>query len=223
MVPTFTISDTELAAHVRTELDWDPAVILADLGVASSDGQVTLRGTAASYRAKYAASNAAHRVRGVRGLTNRIVVDPAAPGTRPDAAIRVDVRSALALDLDVPLDRLDVGVDGGMVTLSGTLDHFYQRASAEDDARRIAGVAGVTNAIAVLPPVAIADDVAERIAQAFIRHADLFDDNVSVAVAGNRVALGGTVRTWSEYDEAAIAAWRAAGVGAVVNNIIVTH
>ncbi len=29
--------------------------------------------------------------------------------------------------------------------------------------------------------------------------------------------------TWSEYDEAEDAAWRAPGVGAVVNNILVTY
>jgi osmotically-inducible protein OsmY len=35
--------------------------------------------------------------------------------------------------------------------------------------------------------------------------------------------LGGTVTTWSEYDEAEDAAWRAPGVSEVVNNVLVTY
>jgi len=64
-----TTSDTEITTHVRTELDWDPAATLADLDVSTSDGRVTLRGTAASYAVKYAAANAAYRVREVRWST----------------------------------------------------------------------------------------------------------------------------------------------------------
>jgi len=159
----------------------------------------------------------------VRGLTNHIVVDPVALGIRPDAAIQADVRSALALDAYVPLTQLDVEVHDGIVTLSGSLSYFYQRTAAEDHTRRITGVKGVANAITVMPPSAIATDVEKRITMAFLRHAELFDDNVTVTVAGTKVTLGGTVRTWHEYDEAATAAWRAPGVRAVDNYISVTH
>ncbi len=223
MAILMTKSDAEITDNVIAELIWDPAVIVAELDVVSSNGMVNLYGTAAYFGVKYAAEEAAYRVGGVRGVTNDIVVDPRALGVRVDADIQTDVRGAFLLDTGVPDDRLGVSVHEGFVILTGNLDHNYQRTAAEEDARRIAGVKGVTNHISVLSPGVIADDVEARIAQAFQRHAELFDDNVSAVVAGSTVTLGGTVRTWSEYGEAEAATWRAPGVRDVENNIIVTH
>ena len=188
-----------------------PAVTVADADVITSNGMVMLFGTVASYSGKYAAAGAAYHVRGVLGVTNDIVVDPAL-GVRTDAAIQADVRGALTLDNEVPLDRLGVAVYDGLVTLTGNLDHYYQRAAAAKDARQIAGVKGVVDAITVISPGAIADDVEDRIARAFSRNGKLVDDHARATVAGTKVTLGGTVRTWSEYHEAAAAAWRAPGV-----------
>ncbi len=218
-----TKTDSDITADVLAELAWDPAVTVADLDVVTSNGYVTLSGTAATYSSKYAAEDAAYRVFGVRDVTNDVVVDPVALALRTDGAIQADVRSAIALDGRVPLDRVSVAVDRGIVTLTGSLDYYYQRAAAEDDAIQIAGVKDVANLIAVTSPGMIAVDVADRIAQAFARNAELADDDVSVTVDGTRVTLGGAVRTWSEYGEAEAAAWRAPGVGQVVNNIVVTY
>ena len=216
-------TDADITADVLAELTWDPAVAIADLEITTSDGYVTLSGTTATYSSKDAAEDATYRVRGVRGVTNNIVVDTALLGSRSDADIAADVRTMLNLDTLVPLDRLGVSVAGGIVTLSGTLDYYYQRDAAEDDAGQIAGVIAVNDLITVTPAAPIAVDVADSIAQAFARNAELADDNVSVLVDGNTVTLGGTVSTWSEYDEAADAAWRAPGVSEVVNNILVTY
>ena len=216
-------TDPAITADVLAEMTWDPAVTIADLGIATAEGYVTLAGTAATYSSKDAAEAAASRVLGVRGVTNNIMVDPAALGIRADADIAADVRTALDLDSLVPLDRLDVSVYDGVVTLTGNLDYYYQRAAAEADAGQIAGVLDINDLITVTPPATIAVDVANRITQAFARNAELADDNVSVMVDGNTVTLGGTVRTWSEYGEAEGAAWRAPGVGEVINNILVTY
>jgi osmotically-inducible protein OsmY len=218
-----TRSDAAITADVLAELTWDPAVTVADLAITTSDGYVTLSGTTATYSSKDAAEDGAYRVLGVRGVTNNIAVDPAALGIRADADIATDVRTMLDLDTLVPLDRLGVAVSNGIVTLTGNLDYFYQREAAEDDAGQIAGVLGINDLITVAPPAAMAVDVADSIANAFARNAELADDNVSVTVDGSTVTLGGTVTTWSEYDEAASAAWRAPGVGEVVNNILVTY
>jgi osmotically-inducible protein OsmY len=221
--PTIVRSDTAITADVIAELTWDPAVTVADLDVSTSGGYVTLSGTAATFSIKDVAEDAAYRVLGVRGVTNNIIVDPVLLGIRSDAAIEADVRAMLDLDILVPLDRLGVSVSNGIVTLTGNLDYYYQRAAAEDDAGDIAGVLGVVDLITVTPPDMVAVDVADSIAQAFARNAELADDNVIVTVDGATVTLSGTVGTWSEYDEAVDAAWRAPGVGAVVNNILVTY
>lgn len=220
---TQTRTDTDITADVLAELAWDPAVTVADLDVNSSHGHVTLSGTTATYSSRDAAEDAAYRVRGVRKVSNNITVHPDAFGMRTDGDIAADVRSALDLDTDVPLDRITVEVDDGVVTLKGRLDYYYQREAAEDDVAAIAGVIGIANLIEVESPQGMEDDISDRIESAFARNAELADDNVLVTVDGSTATLSGTVRTWSEYDEAEDTAWRAPGITDVVNDIEVTY
>ena len=63
--------------------------------------------------------------------------------------MRMRVLNALHWDLAVPRDRLNVEVENGWVTVSGTVDLPYQRTCAESDARNVAGVVGITNLIRV--------------------------------------------------------------------------
>ena len=65
--------------------------------------------------------------------------------------VQTMVLNALHWDLVVPRHRVTVEVKDGWVTMSGVVDRPYQRTSAESDARRVPGVAGVTNQIRVTP------------------------------------------------------------------------
>jgi osmotically-inducible protein OsmY len=215
-----TRSDVAITADVVAELTWDPAVKVAYLVVSTLDGYVILSGRTATYTSKDAAEVAVYRVLGVLGVANNILVEPAA-GLRSDTDIAADVRAMLALNTDVPPDRVGVAVSNGTVTLTGNLDHHSQRAEAEAVASQISGVLSVVDLVTVTPPAPIAADVADGIARAFARNAELADDKVSVTVDGSKVTLDGTVRTWSEYAEAGAAARRAPGVSIVVNNILV--
>jgi osmotically-inducible protein OsmY len=66
-----------------------------------------------------------------------------------DEDMRMRVLSALHWDLAIPRDRLNVDVENGWVTVSGTVHLPYERTCAESDARNVAGVVGVTNLIRV--------------------------------------------------------------------------
>ena len=59
------------------------------------------------------------------------------------------ILNVLYWDVAVPRDRLTVKVRDGVVTLSGEVDEPYQKSCAEADVRRVGGVAGVKNEIAV--------------------------------------------------------------------------
>ena len=61
--------------------------------------------------------------------------------------VRVGVLNALYWDLAVPRHGLNVDVENGWVTVSGTVDQPYQRSCAESDAKNVPGVIGVTNLI----------------------------------------------------------------------------
>ncbi len=63
--------------------------------------------------------------------------------------LRAEVANALYWDLAIPRYRVIAQVDGGMVTLQGSVDRAYQKSFAEAIVRRVAGVMSVKNNIAV--------------------------------------------------------------------------
>ena len=65
--------------------------------------------------------------------------------------LTAQISNALHWDFAVPRNAVTAQVDGGLVTLRGTVDRPYQRASAEADVLRLAGVQGVRNEIKVRP------------------------------------------------------------------------
>lgn len=67
-------SDGQLQHDVVAELEWDPSVDHADIGVAVNDGVVTLAGYVKSYPQKVAAERAVRRVAGVRALAEELKI-----------------------------------------------------------------------------------------------------------------------------------------------------
>src|SRR5208283_807482 len=63
--------------------------------------------------------------------------------------IRAEVANALHWDIAIPRHRVTANVDGGWVTLQGVVEWAYQRSLAEADVRRVPGVTGIKNEIAV--------------------------------------------------------------------------
>ncbi len=63
--------------------------------------------------------------------------------------IRAEVANALHWDIAIPRHRVTAKVDGGWVTLQGVVEWAYQRSLAEADVRRVPGVIGIKNEIAV--------------------------------------------------------------------------
>ena len=61
-------SDTELKNDVLAELQYEPSVSVADIGVLVQDGAVTLNGFVTSYGEKSHAVSATKRVAGVRAI-----------------------------------------------------------------------------------------------------------------------------------------------------------
>jgi osmotically-inducible protein OsmY len=65
------------------------------------------------------------------------------------ADVRAEVANALHWNLAIPRHRVTAEVDAGVVTLHGIVDRAYQRSCAEAVVRRVSGVTGVNNKIAV--------------------------------------------------------------------------
>ncbi|MGZ5021530.1 MAG: BON domain-containing protein, partial [Chthoniobacterales bacterium] len=84
---TETISDEQLQQDVLDELRWDARVKPNEIGVAVKDGVVVLTGWVDSYSKKWAAEEAALRVRGVKALANDIEVRLPGSSERTDDEI----------------------------------------------------------------------------------------------------------------------------------------
>jgi osmotically-inducible protein OsmY len=209
-------TDSELRRDVERELEWDPSIDARNIGVAAKNGVVTLTGYVSSYADKWRAERIAKRVSGVTALANEIEVKLSTERTDPDIAEAA--RAALKADSRLPADRIKVIVERGWVTLEGTVDYYYQKSAAESDVRYIGGVRGVTNALVVTPKVS-PTDIRMKIEEALKRSAQLDANRISVETEGSKVILSGTVRSWSEREEAEMAAWAAPGVTQVENRI----
>jgi osmotically-inducible protein OsmY len=71
---------------------------------------------------------------------------------RTDSEIKQDVEDELQWDPDIDATDIAVAVKNGVVTLTGFVRSYMQRAEAEKDAKRVAGVTGLANDIEVRLP-----------------------------------------------------------------------
>ena len=220
-------TDTELQQDVMNELKWEPTIKAVEIGVGVTDGVVTLSGYVDTYVEKWAAERAAALVFGVKAVAEQLKV------RLPDAFQRRDEDIAQAavntLEWNVWLthmiDRIEVVVENGWITLSGDVDWRYQKDAAGDTVRNLLGVRGLSNNIAITPisPITVdAQDVKDKIESAFQRNALLDSRRITLETRGGKVILKGIVRNRAEKEQVERAAFAAPGVSEVESNIIIS-
>jgi osmotically-inducible protein OsmY len=216
---TASLSDADVKVRdaVLRQLEWDPEVDAAAIGVAAKGGSVTLTGLIGTYSGKLAAERAAKRVRGVRAVANDIEVRLKLE--RTDSDIAADVARALELRSTIP-DTVQAAVHGGHVTLTGRVKWLFQKLDAEKTLRQIRGLRGVVNHIAVAPR-AVELDVRHRIVEALHRNANIDARHITVTMSGDKAILTGHVGTWLQRESAERAAADAPGITHVENRIAI--
>lgn len=212
------MDDIALRNDVLEELEFEPSVDAAHIGVAVSHGIVTLTGHVGSFAEKAAVERAVGRIRGVRGIAQEIQVRLPANRKTNDDEIAERALKIVAWDTTIPTDHVKVTVENGWVKLRGTVDWDFQRQAAADAVRKLSGVVGLTNELTV-GQSASAVDVKLRIENALKRAAELEAAHIRVGVVGGRVTLDGKVHTLHERTAAQRAAWSAPGVHVVEDRI----
>jgi osmotically-inducible protein OsmY len=214
-------SDNEIERDVRDELKWDPDLNSDDIAISVKNGVVTLAGFVPSYSDKFEAEAAAKRVAGVLAVANDLEVRLPAIDQRPDPDIARDAVAALKTQLPISYDRIKIIVKNGWVYLEGSAEWQYQKTTAEIAVRKVKGVKGVTNSIALKPQLQ-PSELQRKIMEAFKRNAEVDANRITVEAKGSEVILKGTVRSWIEREEAERVAWSAPGVTKVEDRIVVS-
>lgn len=213
-------NDTELQRAVMDELNWEPSVGAAHIGVTAKDGVVTLSGHVDSFVERHAAEDAASRVKGVKGVAEEIEVRLPFDIKRSDDEIAAAALNRLAWNASVPKDAIKVKVEKGIVTLTGHVEWHYQLISAEADLRTLFGVIALNNEVKVTAKVDAAN-LSASISRAL--HRSWFFDarTINVSAEGGSVTLTGTAQSWHDKNVAGMTAWSAPGATWVDNQITV--
>lgn len=210
--------DHDLQKAVLAQLQWEPSVNAAHIGVTADNGIVTLTGHVESLAEKHAAEASTRLVNGVQGVAEEIEVRLAFDFQRDDDVIAAAAVDRLGWDVSVPRNAVKVSVAKAWVTLTGEVQWHYQRNAAEQDIRHLFGVVGVSNQISIKPRVDVSN-ISDNIMHAM--HRSWFFDPKTINVGANqgRVTLTGTANSPHDRDVAASTAWAAPGVTDVVNEI----
>jgi osmotically-inducible protein OsmY len=138
-----------------------------------------------------------------------------------DATLQLAVKNELMWDPKVDAAAISVSVDGGMVTLEGTVGSLRQKIEAGRDAKRVFGVVDVDNELQVRILTSDRKDDAEvrgLVLQA-LRLNSLVPSTIDAQVKDGVVTLTGTANWQFERDEAEYVANNVPGVQAVGSNI----
>jgi len=215
---TVHMTDKMLRDAVIAQLDFEPDVNPAGIGVAAEDGVVTLSGSVDDYAQKGAAEKAAKRIIGVKGVANELLVRVARE--RTDTDIAKDAIYLLEGDVHFLGGKVMVTVEDGLLTLEGTVKWNFQKVAAEKAMQCIRGVKAVANLIEVAP-AASAVDIQKKTEEALSRDAEVDARQTKVTTRDQVAVLTGNARSWPEGEETERAAWSVAGVVRVGDKIVV--
>jgi osmotically-inducible protein OsmY len=141
-----------------------------------------------------------------------------------DTELQQDVMSELKWEPTIRAAEIGVGVTDGVVTLSGYVDSYWKKWTAERAAARVLGVKAVAEKIQVRLPgtfVRSDEDIGGAAANALDWNVSVPYDRIKLRVENAAVTLSGDVDWWYQKDAAEDTVRRLRGVVQVRNHIMV--
>ena len=211
-----------------------------DIEAVTQAGVVTLSGQVPSSIDKELAEKVARDTRGVNQVSNQLVIEPQIKPSEAslreseriaDLEIQADLRERLAASSELSDKTIQLTVTNRNITLAGEVETPAQKSGAEQLARSLANVTGVTNQLSVsnpsapqqeIPGVSAKDnELIRQIGFALFTERENFTDLAAIKVdcKDGQVTLWGSVPTRAER----ALAWRIArevkGISAITNQL----
>ena len=145
LLPEHRRSDAELGDAVEQALRWNTLTPVDRIRVTVDKGWVTLEGEVEWEYQRRAAEAAVRPLMGVVAISNELTI---APKVSPEH-LQTRIADALRRPVEREIDRMEIKVDGGKVTLRGTVHSWHERAAAQGVAWSAPGVRAVVNELKV--------------------------------------------------------------------------
>ena len=133
----------EAAAAIKSQLP----ISSENIKIIVKSGWVTLEGEVEWQYQRQTAENVVRRIKGVKGVSNTILLKPRAEPTE----VKRKIQEALRRSAEVDANRIEVEARGGEVILKGTVRSWIEREEAERAAWAAPGVTKVEDRIVVSP------------------------------------------------------------------------
>jgi osmotically-inducible protein OsmY len=145
LFPGMEKTDTDIAEAVRRALEWNVVVAHKQIKFLVEDGWITLEGELEWNYQRQSAFDAVAHLSGVQGVRNLMTLE-AHPSSD---TILQHLEAAFRRSAELDAHRVHIDLDGGNVTLSGSLPTWAERDAASRAAWSTSGVASVDNKIIV--------------------------------------------------------------------------
>lgn len=139
-----------------------------------------------------------------------------------DHKLKTEVTNELAWEPSVTADHIGVTAEGGVVTLTGHVNSYWQKAAAERAVGRVKGVRAIAEEIEVRLSSSVShtdEDIAKAALHRLSWDSSIPKDAVKIKVQKGFVTLTGEVNWHYQHDEAARSLRSIAGVTGVANQI----
>jgi osmotically-inducible protein OsmY len=139
--------DPEIARDAAAAVKSQLPISSENIKIIVKNGWVTLEGQVEWQYQRQTAENVVRRIKGVKGVSNTILLKPRAEPTE----VKRKIQEALRRSAEVDANRIEVEARGGEVVLKGTVRSWIEREEAERAAWAAPGVTKVEDRIVVSP------------------------------------------------------------------------
>jgi hyperosmotically inducible protein len=140
-------SDNVIRSNIENALQWDNDIDATEIKVEVEGGHAILQGTVNAYWKKMWVEDLVTGLRGVTGLTNKLTVVPT--HNIIDEKVSENIVAAIDRSGKVNIDNIDVRVENGIVTLTGTVPNWAAYEAVNKAALYTAGVIDVKNDLSI--------------------------------------------------------------------------